>query len=181
LSDNANQQPPLLAAHDTFVRVLRIARFDGLSILWVAGSIALVAAASGNVSGAVIGSVISAAGAMELHGVDLLRHGRSDGVSWLIRSQLFLLLVMFAYCALRITHFDLEPLRAAFHEMLRFPIMKQGWEVQQSMGITEEKFLRDAYIRGYLVLAFASLIYQGGMTIYYARRRTALIEALAAE
>jgi hypothetical protein len=180
LADNVNL-PPLLHAHDIFVRVLRVARFDGLSILWVAGSLALLTAASGNVQGAVFGCLVAGAGAMELHGVGLLRHGRLDGVSWLIRSQLFLLALMFGYCALRLTHFELEPLRMAFHEMLRFPLMKQGWDLQQSMGMTEEKFLRQAYTRGYVVLALASLVYQGGMAIYYARRRNAVADALAVE
>jgi hypothetical protein len=45
-------------------------------------------------------------------------------------------------------------------------------------GISEEQFLRIAYSLTYAALALATLLYQGGMTIYYARRRSAVRTAL---
>ena len=176
-----SRTPPLLA-HETFVRVLRVARFDGLSVLWVAGFFALLAAADGDFRGAVVGLIIAAAGAIELHGVAVLRHGEPRGVSWLVGSQIFLLLAMLGFCALQLTHFDVEPMRAAFERSLRLSFMRQMWEAnQQQTGITETQFIRQTYALTYLTLAFVSLIYQGGMATYYLRRREPVTRALADE
>ena len=56
-------KPPLLPS-ETFRRVLRVARFDGLSVLGVSGAFALISAASQDVSGAMIGLLVAAAGAI---------------------------------------------------------------------------------------------------------------------
>jgi len=93
-------KPPILPA-ETLRRVTRIARFDGLSVLIVAGGFALLSAASKDISGAVIGLLIAAAGAIELHGVALLRVGR-DGMRWLVSSQLYLMAVILAYAGFRL-------------------------------------------------------------------------------
>ena len=58
-------QPPKLVS-EVMRRVMRVARFDGISVLCLAGFFALVSAASGDVSGAAFGLLIAAAGAVEL-------------------------------------------------------------------------------------------------------------------
>ncbi|HXN35586.1 MAG TPA: hypothetical protein VN877_05410, partial [Opitutaceae bacterium] len=72
-------QPPKLVSV-TLRNVLRVARFDGVSVLVLAGFFALVSAASGDVSGAAFGLLIAAAGAVELHGMGLLRAADRRGV-----------------------------------------------------------------------------------------------------
>jgi hypothetical protein len=172
--------PPLLV-RETLLRVLRVARFDGLSVLLVAGLFALLAAGAGDVQGALIGVTVALAGAIELHGVSLLQHGDARGLDWLVGSQVFLLVVLLGYCGWRLTHVELEPLRAAFHSSLRMPLMQQMWAANRELGLTEETFLQQIHTMTYASLAIATLIYQGGMTLYYQRRREPVTRALEAE
>lgn len=172
--------PPLLPG-ETFARVLRIARFDGLSVLGFAGFYALLAAAAGDIRGAIVGVVIAGGGAIELHGVALLRHGTARGVDWLVASQIFLLIALLGYCAFRLTHLEMEPLRAAFQSALQSPLMQKLWAANQEAGRTEEEFLRQVYSTTYVCLAIAAVAYQGGMTAYYLRRREPVTRALAGE
>src|SRR5215212_4806798 len=77
------QQPPLLS-EVTLVRVLRLARFDGMGALVLGGMFALVAAANRDFPFAAIGLLAAGAGAVELHGAALLREGEPRGMRWLL-------------------------------------------------------------------------------------------------
>ena len=92
--------PPLLP-EETLIRVLRVARLDGLSVLVISGVFALVSALAGDGLGAVVGLLVAGAGAVELHGATLLEHGEPRGIDWLTGSQGFLLATIALYCALR--------------------------------------------------------------------------------
>jgi hypothetical protein len=157
-------KPPLLPS-EILRRLLRVARFDGMSVLGVAGAFALISAASRDVSGAVIGLMVAAAGAIELHGVTLLRGGRGAGMRWLVGSQLYLLAVMLGYSALRLSNPDIASIR---------PIVNADLAEQiQAAGMSVDQFLLEFLRLVYVAVAAASLLYQGGMTIYYLRRRAA--------
>lgn len=161
--------PPLLP-EETLHRVLRVANIDGLSVLLIASVLALAAAASGDYRGAAIGLLVAAAGAIELHGAGLVRAGERRGMQWLVASQPYLLLVLLGYCLLRLTNFDISLLRTAMTDDMRETIRQAGYTV--------DAFLRLVYRLTYLTLAFTTVIYQGGMTIYYLRRRGAVEAAL---
>lgn len=162
--------PPLLP-EEIFHRVLRLARFDGLSVLAIAGLFALLAGAMGDWVGAVVGLLVAGAGAAELHGVMRLRHGDPRGLRWLIGSQVFLLMSVLAYCALRLARPELGPLRATVTSE-----MKEQLEV---IGLTVDQFLGQLYRLVYLAVALLTVLYQGGMALYYYRRREAVARALA--
>jgi len=165
-------KPPLLPS-ETFRRVMRVARFDGLSVLGVAGAFALVSAASRDVSGALIGLLVAAAGAIELHGVTLLRAGRERGMGWLISSQLYLMAILLCYAAMRLARPDISTLRAVVTAELAEQIRQAG------LGIDE--FLLEFLRLVYVGVAAVTVLYQGGMTIYYVRRRAAVAVALHEE
>lgn len=152
---------------------MRVARFDGMSILGVAGLFALISAASRDISGALIGLLVALAGAFELHGVALLRARRPGGIRWLVSSQLYLLTTMLAYVALRLARPDIASIRAVVTSELAEQIQQAG------MGVDE--FLLEFLRLVYLAVAAATLLYQGGMTIYYLRRRAAIEAALREE
>ena len=166
------KNPPLLP-EETLQRVLRVANFNGLSVLAISGMFALAAASVGDYVGAAIGLLIAASGAMELHGAGLLRASDSRGVNWLIASQPYLLVVVLGYCALRMTSYDLTALQQAVTPNLRTAI--------QTAGYDEAELLRKAYVVSNAVLAIATVIYQGLMTWFYVRRRDALITAIESE
>src|SRR5215217_227981 len=97
--------PPLLPI-ETFVRVIRLAKLDGLSVLVVSSAYAVLAGMAGDFSGAIFGLLVAGAGALELHGVALLQQSLPRGMNWLVGSQLFLLFSILAYCAVRLAYVE---------------------------------------------------------------------------
>ena len=72
-------QPPLLP-EVILMRVLRLARFDGMGALMLGGMFALVAASARDFPFAAIGLLAAGAGAIELHGAALLKEGQPRGM-----------------------------------------------------------------------------------------------------
>jgi hypothetical protein len=168
-------QPPKLVS-EILRSVLRIARFDGLSVLVLAGFFALVSAASGDVSGAAFGLLIAAAGAIELHGMGLLRSIDRRGMTWLVSSQLYLMTVVLGYVAYRLSNPDSDPIV----KLVKAAVATDGADLQQA-GLDPTKVMADfpGQLRLlYLVVAAVTVVYQGGMAVYYLRRRNAVEAAL---
>ncbi len=163
------QAPPLLPAQ-ILQRVLRLARFDGWSVAVVASVCAILTASLGDRVGAGIGVLIAGAGAIELHGVSLLQHRDAHGMTWLINSQCLILLSMLGYCALRLADPQLAPLRATVTAEMKQQLEVIGWNVDQFIGLVHRIT--------YLAVSAATLLYQGGMAIYYYRRSAAVAAAL---
>ena len=163
------QPPPLLPA-ETLARVLRLARVDGMGVMAFAGLFAVLAATGGDTFGAIVGLLVAAAGAIELHGAALLRAGEPRGMGWLVGSQAYLLLAVLAYCGIRLTSLDLPPIPDGMQAMVE--------ESAAQAGLSVPDYLRTVYRLSYGLIAFATVIYQGGMTIYYLRRRAAVAAAL---
>ena len=163
------KSPPLLP-DETLHRVLRVANFDGISVMAVAGMLALASASVRDFSGAAIGLLVAAAGAIELHGAGLLKAGERRGMNWLIASQPYLAAIILLYCAVRLANFDLSLLREAMTADLRKSLEETGYQ--------EERFLRTVYMLTYGALAFGTLAYQGWMTLFYYRRREAVAAAV---
>lgn len=164
--------PPLLP-EETLTRVLRVARFDGMGVLTFAGFFAILSALAGDRLGAMIGLLIAAAGAIELHGATLLVHGERRGMPWLIVSQVYLMMAVLGYCEYRLLNVDLTVLRAAVTDDLKTMLAEQGWGVDQ--------FLRAFNRVLFGLVALLTVAYQGGMIVYYARRRRTVTQALHLE
>lgn len=162
-------RPPLLPA-EVLRRMLRVARFDGTSILFIAGGFALGSAVLHDVTGTMISLMVAGAGAIELHGAALLRHGEARGLRWLVSSQLYLLFIMLGFVGSKLSHIDIEPMRALLTDDAKAAIAQDG--------LTVDQFLRMAYVFGYGLIGVLTVLYQGGMAIYYARRQSAVAAAL---
>jgi hypothetical protein len=139
-------------------------------MLLVAGMFALLAAMTGDSVGAITGLLVAGAGALELHGAALLNDGRRRGMSWLIGSQLFLLLTIIAYCALRLFHLEIPPVPADMEPIIAMSAAQ--------LGLSPAEYLQGLYRVVLSLVALLSLAYQGGMILYYARRRAAVETAL---
>ncbi|MFZ9746740.1 MAG: hypothetical protein ACO3G4_08930 [Opitutaceae bacterium] len=166
------QVPPLLP-EETLTRVLRLARFDGLGVLVLGGGFALLAAAGGDKALAAVGLAAAGAGAVELHGVTLLRQGAFRGLRWIIASQPLLLAAVWVYCALRLTHFALPPLP----EELRAAVA----ETARELGMAPDDYLRLVHRITHGLVALLATAYQGGLGWYYWRRREPVRRALEPE
>jgi hypothetical protein len=166
------QQPPLLP-EETLARVLRLARFDGMGALVLGGMFALVAAAARDFPFATIGLLASGAGALELHGAALLRQGEPRGMRWLVASQPFLWFVILTYCALRLWLVEIPPVPEAFQGV--FAASARQW------NMSVEDYQRALNRITAFAVAAAATGFQGGMMLYYLRRRNAVQRALSAE
>ena len=166
------QQPPLLP-QETFARVLRLARFDGLGALVLGGIFALLAASARDFPFAAIGLLASGAGAVELHGAALLRQGDHRGMKWLVASQPYLLLVICCYCALRLWLIEIPPVPEAFQNL--FAMSARQW------GMSVQEYQRALNRITALAVATVAVGFQGSMMLYYLRRREAVYRALTAE
>jgi hypothetical protein len=165
-------KPPLLPS-EILRRVMRVARSHGTSVLVLSGGFALLSAASRDVSGAVIGLLVAGAGALELHGVTLLRLGH-NGLRWLVGGQLFLMASILAYVGLRIARPDVAWMLPYVKGEAADPIIQAA----QQQGVTVEQLLATAMTSLYMLVAALTIICQGSIVIYYLRRRTAVAIAL---
>ena len=173
--------PPPPLPEDVLARVRRIARYNGASVLVVAGFFALLQGAAHDFTMAMLCLAAAGAGAAERHGAARLGAGDPAGVRWLVGSQLYLLLVIDAYALFRVLQYDPALIQRALQVMLETPMMRIRME---ESGMTEADLfglVRVSYFLVYAILALVTLAYQGGLAFYYHRRRPAILRAIAGE
>lgn len=152
-------------------RLLRVAKLDGLSIVIVAGGLGLVSAAFRDLGGASVGLVIAAAGVVELRGVALLRAARIAGLRWLVGSQAYLLSMILGYVGYRLANLPRDPLV----RLLKQAFALSGFDMEM-LPIDLMQLVKAAYV----AVAAVTILYQGGMILYYLARRRAVADALRA-
>ncbi len=162
---------PPLPPPDPMRRVVRLALFDGWSVAIVAGLGGLLSAALADLIGTLVGIVITSAGIIELQGVDLLRRSDPRGMTRLITSQLMIMGSLLAYCAFQLAHPQIAALRAQVGPLVEQQIADAGLDLNET--------LTQLYRTLYYAVALTTTLYQGGMTLYYLRRRTTAAQAFA--
>lgn len=143
-------------------------------MLILSGAFAVLAALNRDLTGALAGCFAAGAGAVELHGTHRLEESDPEGVSWLIRAQLLLLGTVLLYASARILQFDPAEL-----QRILTPEAKKEFV---TLGLSDEQILpmlAQGYRTLYTTVAIVTLLYQGGMALYYHRRRGAIQIALA--
>lgn len=165
-------QPPLLPV-ETLHRLLRLARLDGTVVLALASAFAIASALGGNGLEVLIGVLIAGAGALELHGAGLLRTGEVRGISWLVASQVYLLTAVLGYVTLRLISFDPSLINLIMTDALRQRYLEAGLTHAQIDQVVEW-----SYYLTYAIVGVVTLFYQGGMALFYFRRRDAVAKAL---
>ncbi|HVU35111.1 MAG TPA: hypothetical protein VHE61_16880 [Opitutaceae bacterium] len=161
--------PPLLP-EETLMRVLRMARINGLGMLVVAGFFSVLSAMAGDYVGTMAGLIVAGGGALEVHGGTMVAHQDSRGMNWLVSSELVALVGILAYCAVRLVHVQIPPVPDDLKATLALDA--------QQLGMTVEQLLVRTYRIGFEIIAVLSVVYQGGIALYYARRRRAVQRAL---
>lgn len=175
-----SKKPPLLP-FEALSRVLRTARMNGTVTLAIAGTFALISASDHDYIGTTIGLAIAAAGAMELHGLTVLHNREERGISWLIWSQFVLMTLVLGYAYFKITHPPIEELRASFNTLYSAEKMAELKKAEEQLGLSDDQLLKLLNSFTWGLIALVTLLYQGGMMIYYSRRRKAVNEALQLE
>jgi hypothetical protein len=160
---------------DVLRRVLKISRLDGWSVAIFAGVCTLVSLALLDPVGIAVCLLVMLGGLLEVRGQRMLSRRDADGMRWLVRSQLVVLGVIWTYAATRLVSFD----EGLVREMIT-PDMRSSLG---ELGLTPEDIL--PLVRRFFYLLYgsvmaATLIYQGGLALYYHRRTAAVQEALRA-
>ena len=156
-------------------RILLISAIDGWSIAVFAGFCTLVSLILGEWIGVSIGAVITFAGVLELRGRTRLIQGEITGLSWLIRAQVLILATIGLYAFRNLLAFDEAALMAEITPELRNAINQLGISMADFQAL-----MKPAYYGFYLTVIGVTLLFQGGLAVYYASRRAKITEALAA-
>ena len=163
-------------------RVLAVSRLNGWSVALFAGVCALGALPFGDLVSFAVGALVTVGGIMEIRGNHQLRRRDPDGMRLLVRSQLFVLGVIWVYAVPRLLSFDAAYLQDQVIPGLRDNLAAAGMnldEVLQEVGLDQKQIVpmvHLAFVVLYSTVMLATLIYQGGLALFY-RHRTAAVEA----
>ena len=168
-------------------RVLTISWLDGWCLIVIAGLSLLITLLLLEPMGVAISLLILTSGIMELRGRRTLKRRDPDGMRLLTRAQLFVLSVILVYCARCIGSFDAGYLKEQVIPEIRQLLM--SWfginldEFLQQGGLTVQELVSLAHKAVWLLygtVAGVSLIYQGGLALWYRNKTRLVTEALAA-
>ena len=155
-------------------RVLFIAAADGWSVVIVAVLGGLGSLAFGDVSGFFVGLLVLAAGVTELRGRRRLQRRDASAMKLLERAQLFLLGVILVYCVSRLGSFDPETVMGNMTPDMQAALNEAGIARADVLPL-----VRKAFYAAYGTVAIVSILFQGGLALYYRSRTKAVTEALA--
>ncbi len=150
-------------------RVIGISRLNGWCVTLVAGLGTPIALLLGDWLSAGLGLLVAGFGALEVHGNRLLKKHDPEGMKWLVRSQMLLLALILAYCASRLGSFDGESAMANLTPDMEAVLNEAGLSRADILPLVHRMF-----IVIYVAVALASLVYQGGLALYY-RSKTRLV------
>jgi len=165
--------PEPTKAEKTLKWVLTISLIDGWSIIGIAALGMLITVIIGDYSGVMVGLLIAAAGAMELRGRKLLKRRDPSGMKTLARSQLFLLAVVLVYCVTRLGSFDDATVLGNLTPDMEAALKESGIQKADVLPM-----VRLAFFSIYGGVALGTLLYQGGMALYYRAKTPLITEAL---
>jgi len=167
--------PEPTPAQKALKRVLAVSRFNGWSVVIVAGLGILLTLVIGDLLGTCIGLLVGVAGGMEVRGGRKLGRRDPAGMKLLVRSQLLLLSVILIYCVTRLGSFDADTALGNLTPDMEAPLKELGLERGEILSMVRSTF----YIT-YVSVAVVTVFYQGGMALFYRRRIPLVTEALAA-
>jgi hypothetical protein len=172
---NRMPTPTLSPAEISLQRVLTVSRLNGWSVVVISALGSLLALAMGDLLSALIGLLVLAAGLMEVRGHRQLQQRNPAGLILLVRSQLFLLAVMLVYCAGRLGSFDADTALASLTPDMEVMLAEAGLDKSSLLPL-----VRTAFFALYSVVAAITLIYQGGLALFYRSKIKFVTQALTA-
>ena len=153
-------------------RILRISVINGWCVTVAAGLGALVSLAMMDPIAGLTGAMVAVGGITELRGRKALLRGDATGMRKLFLAQLIVLAMIWTYAVTQLLTFDATALVAALPEEIFAMIEEAGLDSD-----TLRRMIRIIHTATYGVLILATLIYQGGLALYY-RHRTPLVAAV---
>lgn len=154
---------------DVLKRVRRLSALNGWSVAVFSGLCTLISLFTGGLMGASVGAVVTLGGIVELHGRKMLGRRNPDGMRWLVKAQLIVLSSIWIYAISQLASFDASLALANLT-----PDIEQ---ILNEAGLASSDILPLIQIMFYTIhisVLLVTLIYQGGLAIYY-RSRTPMV------
>ena len=179
--------PPVTPQAKALKGVLRLSNLDGWSVVVIAGLSFLLTLVTWELLGLAVSALVLTGGVMELRGRRALqRRDAETGMRLLVRAQLLIVTVILVYCARCLGSFDAGYLKDEV-------IPEANQMLQAVLGINLNDFLADsgmtvddlvplahrAFLLLYGTVALVSLLFQGGLALYYRSRTKLVTEALS--
>jgi hypothetical protein len=120
-----------------------------------------------------VGGIIVAAGVMELRGHQQLSRGEVRGLSLMVRGQLLILATIWLYAGQNLLAFDEAALMSGVTAEMRTLLDQSGIALADLQSL-----LKPIYYAIYLTVMGVTLLFQGGLALYYQSRRAKIIPAL---
>lgn len=155
-------------------RIVRLSGINGWCVALVAGLGGLMSAAFADWIGAATGLAVCTGGILELRGRKQLLGGDASGMGRMFLAQLIVLVTLWVYAAVQLIAFDAAQLIAELPADIRAMIADAQLEVAQV-----QQLLTIANFALYAAVMLASLVYQGGLAIYYRHRTPTVATVLA--
>ena len=145
-------------------RVLFLSKLNAYSIVIISGTFGLLCLFMLDPVGIIVGAAVAAAGLMEIRGHRRLRSGSPGARNWMAGSQVWLVVCVLAYCAWRLAVFDPDDPLAALGdtELLETTVSLAAFP----QGMLED-LVTTVYTLTYKLVAGVSLLFQGGLALYY--------------
>jgi len=143
----------LISTMNAWTVVIIALLFGGLSLIGL------------SVSGVLVGAGLVCAGAMEIWGHRRLRDARDGARIRMVGSQVVLVLTVLAYCGWRLVSFDsADPLAG-------MDVVEHMLDSVTDLGLVDLAELQAlvgwAYVLVYQLVALLTLVFQGGLAVYY--------------
>ncbi|MFT6399053.1 MAG: hypothetical protein ACJAYU_003816 [Bradymonadia bacterium] len=149
----------------TLRRVLRISRLNGLSIVFIAGASTVLSVLFGDWLGAVVAGAVTAAGWSGLRGNKRLRAGDDTGMALLWKSEAALLAIIWLYCGAQLVLVRIHGGADILSEDVMALLGASGLSAGDVVPLVQMMLTAT-----YAILLAVTLVYQGGLCVYYRRR-----------
>ena len=159
----------------TLRRVLALSLMDGWCMTLFSGFCTSVSLWLGEWSGAAVGAVVMSCGITTLCSRKRLMRGDASGMVWLLRAQLVVLAIVFLYVLENLLAYDAAALMARLTPEMRSMLDQSGISVADL-----EPLLKPIYFAVYLLVMGGTLLFQGGLALFYKTRRGQVTAELAA-
>ncbi len=149
-------------------RIMRLSSFNAWSVTLIAGCFTLLSLLGLSVPGIIVGAAVTASGPIEFQGQKALQTDVAQARLWMVGSQVWLMVCVMGYCGWRLMLLDPADPFAVFGEEAG-----QLLQLVEVMGIStaelEHLFVR-AYRLTYGLIAGLTVLFQGGLALYYNSR-----------
>ncbi len=146
-------------------------------IMLISGVFALFAALQHEAPAAIACALAFGAGACEWHGASLLATGRGPGIPWMKYGELLLLAIVTTYSLWMLRTFDADHYRAQlpefYRDWLETDLLQRGLREQDLPA-----YYRTLGVLSSLLVILVSVVYQGGLALYYHSKRRVVAVAL---